>query len=190
MIREKIQEASLSLKALLEDEKCIQRIEQAAQWCTTALRSGNKILLCGNGGSAAQAQHFACELVGRFGRDHQPLPAIALSTDTSILTAVSNDYGFEEIFRRQVNALGRPGDILIGLSTSGASANVLRAFQEAKRLQAKSILLTGSEPKEIAVHSDLVIPMPSKNVPRIQEMHLLAVHLLCEWIENEFSKSS
>jgi D-sedoheptulose 7-phosphate isomerase len=190
VIREKIQEALLSLKVLLEDEGCLKNIEQAAQWLTSALRLENKILICGNGGSAAEAQHLAGELVGRFSHDHQPLPAIALSTDTSILTAVANDYGFEEIFSRQVRALGRPGDILIGLSTSGASPNVLRAFQEGRKRQMKNILLTGQEPKEVADASDLVIKMPATNVARIQEMHLLLVHLLGEWLENEFSKSS
>lgn len=148
------------------------------------LRKGNKVLVFGNGGSAADAQHFAAELVGRFGRDRAPLPAVALTTDTSILTAVANDYGFEEVFVRQVRALGHEGDIVIAMSTSGRSPNVIRAAGAARAAGAVTVALTGGDGGELATLADIAIVVPSSETARIQEVHLAVVHILCELVES------
>lgn len=190
MIQKKIEAATKNLLALRKDEGFVKNIQQAAEWSIHALKTGNKLLICGNGGSAAEAQHFAGELVGRYYEERRPLPAIALTTDSSILTAVANDYSYEEVFSRQVIALGQPGDILYGFSTSGASRNVLKAFQAARERNLKTILLSGAKEKEIASLSHLVIKTPSTDTPRIQEMHLLAIHLISEIIENAFFNRS
>jgi len=146
-------------------------------------RNGGKILLCGNGGSAADCQHIAAELVCRFKLERKGMPAIALTTDSSIMTAVSNDRDYEEIFRRQVEALGSSGDILIGISTSGRSRNVLLAMEQAKSLGMRTIAFTGSEPGKMAETADIVVSIPSTDVPKIQEGHIVAAHILCGLVE-------
>ena len=147
-----------------------------------AFRNGNKVLLFGNGGSAADAQHITCELAGKFYRDRAPLPAIALTTNISSLTAIGNDYGYEDVFARQLKGLAREGDIVIGISTSGNSPNVLRAIQQAKLLGATTIVLTGQSGrlKELA---DYVLSIPSSDTPRIQEAHITAGHIICYLVE-------
>ncbi len=147
------------------------------------LRNGGKILVCGNGGSAADAQHFAAELVGRFEVERCGLPAIALTTDTSSLTAIGNDYGFERLFSRQVEALASEKDLLIGISTSGNSKNVLVALQLARQIGCETVGLTGRDGGQIATEVDCSLIVPFQRTARIQEMHLLIIHLLCELID-------
>lgn len=170
-------------QALVESGPVRQALEEAAAACLDCLRAGGKILLAGNGGSAADAQHIAAELVGRFAFDRPGLPAIALTVDTSILTAVSNDYGYEAVFSRQVQALGRPGDVLIGYSTSGRSPNILRALAEARAQGMVTVGFCGAEGAGMTELCDHLLPVPSRATPRIQEMHLLLGHLLCELVE-------
>ena len=148
------------------------------------LRAGGKVMACGNGGSAADAQHFAAELIGRFERERQELAAIALTTDSSILTAVGNDYGYDDVFSKQVRGLGKKGDILLGISTSGNSANVLNAFKSAKNIGIHTIGLLGNNGGKAKRIVDKSIIIPSKITARIQEMHILVGHILCDLIEN------
>jgi len=164
-------------------ENLLPELQKAAELAETCLASGNKLLVFGNGGSAADAQHFAAELVGRFEQDRRPLPAIALTVDTSLLTAVSNDHGFEQIFSRQVEALGGPGDLLVAISTSGSSANVLRAAELGREMGCRSIGLTGEEGGQLADRVDVLIAAPSRTVARIQEIHELCLHALAAWLE-------
>ncbi|SAK41894.1 phosphosugar isomerase [Caballeronia hypogeia] len=151
-----------------------------------ALANGNKILICGNGGSAADAQRFAAQLIGRFERERPGLPAIALTTDTSILTAIGNDYAFEQIFSNQVRALGQSGDVLLAISTSGNSVNVLAAIQEAHGREMIVIVLSGKgggAMSEVLAETDIHICVPSERTARIQEVHLLTIHCLCDGID-------
>jgi len=168
-------------------QDCSENIVDAAVLITQCLRSGSKVLLFGNGGSAADAQHLAAEFVGRFQIERRPLPAIALTTDASILTAVGNDYGFEQIFTRQVQALGRPGDVAIGISTSGNSANVISAIKQAAQQDLKTIGLTGKDGGFLAKAVDVSIIIASTNVARVQECHITIGHILCELVENDLS---
>ncbi len=154
----------------------------AAKTMATAIAQGGKILLCGNGGSAADAQHIAGELVNRFLLDRPPLPAISLSTDTSILTAIGNDFGYEQIFSKQVRALGHSGDVLLGISTSGNSPNVVKAFNEAKSMNIITIGLTGNA-GQMANLSDILLAVEHTSTPLIQEVHITVGHLLCRLID-------
>ena len=160
-------------------------LEKACARMTSTLRAGKKILWCGNGGSAADSQHLAAELVGRFRRERRALPSIALSTNTSILTAIGNDYGYDMVFRRQVEALGASGDTLIGLSTSGNSANVCTALEVAREMEIFTITLTGADGGRCAELSDLALRMPSRDTARIQEAHILCGHIMCDQVESE-----
>ena len=150
-----------------------------------AFERGNKLLLFGNGGSAADAQHIAAEFVNRYIIDRPPLPAIALTTDTSILTSVSNDLAFQEIFARQVKALGKDGDVAIGLSTSGNSSNVIKAFEVAREMGIKTVALAGNDGGMLAKIADIAMIVPSSSTPRIQETHILVAHILCEMVEHQ-----
>ncbi|MYN05950.1 MULTISPECIES: phosphoheptose isomerase [Pseudoduganella] len=163
-----------------------QPIGQAIELMFSALSNGNKILACGNGGSAADAQHFAAELVGRFERERFPLPAISLATDTSILTAVANDYSYREIFSKQVQAFGQAGDILLAISTSGNSANVMAAIEAALEREMRVIALTGKGGGAIGkmlTDADVHICVPAERTARIQEVHLVTIHALCDGID-------
>jgi D-sedoheptulose 7-phosphate isomerase len=163
-----------------------QPIAQAVELMFTALSNGNKILACGNGGSAADCQHFAAELVGRFERERLPLPALALTTDTSILTAISNDYSYLDIFTKQVQAFGQAGDVLLALSTSGNSANVLAAVDAALERDMRIVALTGKGGGAMAkrlTDADVHICVPHDRTARIQEVHLLTIHCLCDGID-------
>jgi D-sedoheptulose 7-phosphate isomerase len=165
------------------DSTLAPRISAAAEMLTTALGAGKKLLLMGNGGSAADAQHFAAEIVGRFRLERRALPAIALSTDTSILTAIGNDYGFESVFRRQVEALAVAGDVVIGISTSGSSKNVFTAMSLAREMGCLTIAFLGREGGTIKDIVDLDLTIPSQDTPRVQEGHITIIHILCDLIE-------
>jgi len=158
-------------------------IARCAELLIMALGNGNKILVMGNGGSAADAQHLAAEMVGRFLIERKALPAIALTTDTSILTAVGNDYGFDEVFKRQVEALAKPGDVLFGISTSGRSQNVKLAIEAGRVAGAVSVGLLGRDGGEIAPLVDLALTIPAEATPRIQEAQLVVLHILCDLVE-------
>ena len=161
-------------------------IAQAVDLMFAALSQGNKILACGNGGSAADCQHFAAELVGRFEKERLALPALALTTDTSILTAVGNDYGYRDVFSRQVMALGQSGDVLLAISTSGNSANVMAAMEAARDRDMRIVALTGRDGGQMAgmlTEDDVHICVPHERTARIQEVHLLAIHCLCDGID-------
>lgn len=160
-----------------------ERMLEAAQRCSTALAAGNKVLLCGNGGSAADAQHIAAELIGRFIDDRRSLPAVALTTDTSALTAIANDYGYEQVFSRQIEGLAVPGDVLIAISTSGNSTNVNRAAVSARERQCEVIGLSGKSGGALAALCDTALVVPSDITARIQESHILIGHILCDLIE-------
>ncbi len=160
-----------------------EKILVAARRVAETFRTGHKLLVFGNGGSAADAQHLAAEFVNRFRLERMPLPAMALTTDTSILTAIANDYDFAEVFVKQVIALGRPGDVALGISTSGHSENVIRALAKARELGLFTIGLGGGEGGRLPEVSDLLILVPSRDTPRIQEGHLFFIHLLCELVE-------
>jgi D-sedoheptulose 7-phosphate isomerase len=150
-----------------------------------ALRAGGRVLACGNGGSAADAQHFAAELVGRFERERAAMAAIALTTDTSILTALANDYDFTMVFARQVEALGRPGDVVLGISTSGGSANVLAAFEAAKAGGLTTVALTGRDGGDVGKAADIHVNVPAASTARVQEVHRTLLHAVCALIEQE-----
>jgi D-sedoheptulose 7-phosphate isomerase len=158
-------------------------IEEAATVVKQALNSGNKILICGNGGSAAHAQHLAAELMGRYMRDRAPQCAIALTVDTSALTAIANDYGYDQVFSRQVMGLGAAGDVLIGISTSGSSASVLNALAEARKMGMTCIGFTGENGTGMADYCDTTIVAPAERTDRIQEIHMVVGHIICEIVE-------
>ena len=160
-----------------------QLLQRMAELLTDCLRAGKKVLIFGNGGSAADAQHIAGELLGRFRRERPAFAALALSTDTSAITAIGNDYGFEKIFARQVQGLIRPGDVAWGLTTSGNSPNVLLGLQTGKRLGAKCLVFSGGDGGKVAELADLCLAIPAKLTPRIQEAHQLAYHILCDLVE-------
>lgn len=166
-------------------ELCADAIEAAGTVLIEALQAGHKVLLCGNGGSAADCQHIAAELVNALHHDRprRALPAIALTTDTSFLTANANDFGFEQVFARQVEALGQPGDVLLAISTSGNSANVLRALEVAAAKGMRSVLLTGQSGGKAAALASLAVRTPSEETQRIQEVHITVGHILCELVE-------
>lgn len=177
--------ASIETKqALLESSVVNENIAEAANCCLSAYKNGNKILIAGNGGSAADAQHIAAEFVSRFEFDRPGLPALALTTDTSILTAIGNDYGFERLFSRQIEANSKPGDIFIGISTSGNSPNILAALKTAKENGLTTIGLAGAGGK-IQNECDICISVPSSHTPRIQESHILIGHIICAFVEEE-----
>lgn len=161
----------------------VHAVVAAVQVLHRTLRGGNKVLLCGNGGSAADAQHLSAELTGRFLRDRRPLPSVALTTDTSALTAIGNDYGFEQVFSRQVHAVGIHGDALVGISTSGASRNVVAAFETAADLGIATVALTGRDGGALAEIADVAVRAPATATPRVQELHIAIGHTICELLE-------
>ena len=177
------------LKEHIEVAKALEKEEEniikAAKIVKEALKSRNKILLCGNGGSAADSQHIAAELTGRYKKERKGLPAVALTTDTSALTAIGNDYGFDFVFARQVEALGEKGDVLIAISTSGNSKNVIEAIKKAKEIGLKVINLIGKDGGKMKGMGEVDIIVPSNNTPRIQEMHIFIGHTICELVEKE-----
>jgi len=180
-IKESIQASIAAHERLLGESVAV--LVEITQALIRALSSGNKILLFGNGGSAADAQHVAAELVGRFAQNSDPWPAIALTTDTSVLTCVANDWEYAEIFSRQVRALAKPNDVVVGISTSGSSPNVLRALESGRKCSAVTIGFTGAKGSRILEHADICFRAPSAETPRIQELHLLAWHSICAMVE-------
>jgi D-sedoheptulose 7-phosphate isomerase len=176
--------ASISVKQeILASESLIEKLAEVARVCILAFRRGNRVLLAGNGGSAADAQHIAAEFVSRFEFDRPGLPSIALTTDTSMLTAIGNDYGFERLFLRQLEANGTKGDVFIGISTSGNSKNVLLALENCRRLGITSVGLAGSG-GQIQAKCDYVIAVPSTHTARIQESHIMIGHIICGLVES------
>ncbi|MCX7990749.1 MAG: D-sedoheptulose 7-phosphate isomerase [Proteobacteria bacterium] len=171
-------------------DKYKDKITEVAEKIYECFKRGNKLLVCGNGGSSADAQHISAEFVNRFRIERKPLPAIALTTDTSIITSIGNDYSFNEIFSKQVLALGKEGDVLLGISTSGRSKNVINALKTARELGLTTIGLSGDYADEMGKLCDHYIYVPSKNTPRIQEAHLLIEHTICELIDQFWRKDN
>jgi D-sedoheptulose 7-phosphate isomerase len=186
-----IKEQFLTHNQVSEDTltSCSKLIEKAATMCIECLNNGNKILIFGNGGSAADAQHIAAEIVGRYKANRKGLPAIALTTDTSIITSISNDFGFQHLFDRQVQALAKKGDVLIGISTGGTSRNVLNALNLSENIGCQTIGLSGKGGGDFNNICDVNIIAASRDTPRIQEMHILVGHIICELIDQNFSGS-
>lgn len=182
LLANSLQEHLETVQKLLQSSLPV--IESSGRLICDALKSGKKILLCGNGGSAADAQHIAAELVGYYESQRRSWPAIALTTDTSALTAVSNDLGFEHVFARQVAGLAQADDVLIAISTSGKSKNVLRAVEQAKELGCKTIALTGASPETLGSLCDVVVAVPATRTSRIQEAHITIGHLWCEMVDH------
>lgn len=179
-------EALKTLQTAVQDSKFETQVIEIAGLVKKTLAGGKKILLCGNGGSAAEAQHIAAEFVGRFVKERKALPSIALTTDTSILTSVANDYSYDTVFARQVEALGQEGDILFLLSTSGNSKNCLAACQSAKARGIKTIAMTGAKGGQIKALADLCLCVPSDVTSHIQEVHLVVLHAVCEMVDESF----
>jgi D-sedoheptulose 7-phosphate isomerase len=175
--------ASIATKqALLDDAHTLQQIVRAAELMTRALELGNRVIFAGNGGSAADAQHLAAEFVSRFEFDRPGLPSLSLATDTSMLTAIGNDYGYEQLFRRQLQAQARRGDVFVGITTSGRSPNIVAALDACHALGVTSVALAG-QGGDLESRADVVLRMPSSHTPRIQECHIVVGHLLCEHVE-------
>ncbi|MEG1555209.1 MAG: SIS domain-containing protein [Bacteroidales bacterium] len=175
-------------RTLLQNERLLLKIESAVNVIVDSLCKGGKLHFCGNGGSAADAQHLAAELSGRFYIDREPLNAEALHCNTSYLTAVANDYGYEYIYSRLLKGTGKRGDVLVGLSTSGNSENMIKAFETAKEMEIITIALTGEEGGQLKNLSDILINIPSNCTPRIQECHTLVGHIICEGVEEKLFK--
>lgn len=182
-IRNIIRESISVKNAILENEDLLQTIEAAVQAITQAFRNGNHVYFCGNGGSAADAQHLAAEFSGRFYKDRDALPAEALHCNTSYLTAVANDYSYDVIYARLIKGIGKKGDVLIGLSTSGNSANLLKAFEVAREKEIVTVGFTGTTGGQMKAWSDFLFNVPSTNTPRIQESHIMIGHIICELVE-------
>ena len=184
-IKEQIRQSFQTKQALYEDEALLDIITEVAQACVDVYKNGKKTILAGNGGSAADAQHIAAELVGRYGFDRPSIPSLALTTDTSNLTAIGNDYGYDQVFSRQLEGMGVEGDLFIGISTSGNSQNVINAFKSAKKKGITTVALAGRDGGEMAKMADFAIIVPSNATPRIQESHILIGHIICDIIEKE-----
>jgi len=183
-IKSIVSESIATKQLVLEDVNLLQLIADSADVCTKAFRSDKKVLFCGNGGSAADAQHLAAEFSGRFYKDRDPLFSEALHVNTSYLTAVANDYDYNQIYSRLIKAKGRSGDVLVGISTSGNSANIVEAFKQAKLQGMITIGMTGQTGGKMSRLSDILINIPSTDTPRIQECHILAGHIICEIVED------
>lgn len=184
-IQEEVSKTLTTLKLLADDDSIIVAVEKVARRCIAALRAGNKILFAGNGGSAADAQHLAGELVSRLNFDRPGLAAFALTTDSSVLTAVGNDYGYDCVFARQLNAVGVTGDVLVAISTSGRSPNVLRGLEEGRRKGLITVGLTGETGGDMPALCDYCIRVPASETPKIQEGHIVLGHIICGLIERE-----
>jgi D-sedoheptulose 7-phosphate isomerase len=184
MIIEELNDHQQLIKKVIE--QLVPDIEQACEMIISAIKNGKKVLIAGNGGSAADAQHIAAELSGRFVKHRKALPGIALTTDTSALTAIANDYGYEHVFSRQVEALAQEGDLFIGISTSGNSPGILNAFESAKKLNCHTLGLSGRDGGKMNGLCDLNIVVPSDITARIQEMHILIGHILCKAVDDLF----
>ena len=183
-IKRIFQESIRVKEVALADASLVAALQAVSEGMAEAFRKGNKVLFCGNGGSAADAQHIAAELSGRFYKDRKALFAEALHVNSSYMTAVANDYGYDEVYARMVNGIGRPGDFLVGISTSGGSANVARAMEQARAIGMQTVAMTGNEPGAVGELADFVLAAPSTDTPRIQECHILFGHIYCQFIES------
>ena len=182
-----IVQSSISVKAqLLNDQVLLKTIEEVTTLIIQAFKNGNKVLFCGNGGSAADAQHLAAEFSGRFYKDRKPLPSEALHCNTSYLTAVANDYGYDQVYSRVVQGSGREGDVLVGLSTSGNSVNITNALQAAKEIGMITVGFTGEGGGKMKEYTDYLLDIPSKDTPRIQEAHIMIGHIICQLVEEQY----
>ncbi len=181
--RDEVAETVAVLTALMAAKDALASVVRAADLCVASLRGGNKVLFAGNGGSAADAQHLAAELIGRLNFERPGLPAVALTADSAILTALGNDYGYEEVFRRQVEAIGAKGDVLVAISTSGRSKNVLKALEAARGKAMITIAMTGAHAGAMSALSDVCLSIPSAQTQKIQEGHIVVGHILCGLIE-------
>jgi D-sedoheptulose 7-phosphate isomerase len=180
-------QASIDTKlAILQDEKMIDAVHESVDKITAAFKNGNKILFCGNGGSAADAQHLAAEFSGRFYKDRYALPAEALHVNTSYMTAVANDYSFDVVYSRMINGIGKKGDVLVGLSTSGNSINILKAIETAKEKGMTTIGFTGKSGGKMKNDCHILLNVPSTDTPRIQESHILLGHIICQLVEEQY----
>ena len=184
-IKNQIKQSYQTKQAIYENDTLLKVIEAVAKACVDVYKNNKKTILAGNGGSAADAQHIAAELVGRYGFDRPSIPSLALTTDTSNLTAIGNDYGYDQVFSRQLDGMGVSGDLFIGISTSGNSKNVLNAFEVAKKKGITTVALVGRDGGEMAKVADFAIVVPSNATPRIQESHILIGHIICDIIEKE-----
>lgn len=188
IIKNSIQNSINIKKNILDNNELIDKIVKSAELIINCYKNNRKVLVCGNGGSAADAQHMAAELSGKFYFDREPLDADALHVNTSYLTAVANDYSYDEVFSRLVKAKAKNGDILIGISTSGNSKNIIEAFKTAKEIGIKTIALTGETGGKMKFFADILINVPSNDTPRIQEAHITIIHIICEIVEKELFK--
>ena len=184
-IIKQIADSAATKQAILENDDLLDTIVTVAQACVEVYRKGKKTILAGNGGSAADAQHIAAELVGRYGFDRPSIPSLALTTDTSNLTAIGNDYGYDKVFSRQLEGMAQEGDLFIGISTSGNSQNIITAFESARDRGVTTVALVGRDGGKMAEMADYAIIIPSNATPRIQESHILIGHILCDIIEKE-----
>lgn len=184
-IKEQVRLSFETKQKIYENDDILETISNVAKECIQAYKRGNKTIFAGNGGSAADAQHLAAELVGRYGFDRDSIPSLALTTDTSALTAIGNDYGYDKVFSRQLFGMGVKGDIFFGISTSGNSKNIINAFEVAKEKSITSVALVGKDGGEMAKMADFAIVVPSNSTPRIQESHILIGHIICDIIEKE-----
>ena len=184
-IKNQIKKSYETKQAIYNDEVLLQKLEEVSKKCVELYKVGKKTILAGNGGSAADAQHIAAEMVGRYGFDRPSLPSLALTTDTSALTAIGNDYGYDQVFSRQLDGMGQDGDLFIGISTSGNSKNLINAFEVAKKKNILSVALVGKDGGEMAKLADIALVVPSDSTPRIQESHILIGHIICDIIEKE-----
>ncbi len=182
-INQRIQESIATKERIMTNEPLLESIEKAAQAWKTTFENDGKVLFCGNGGSAADAQHISAELSGRFYKDRKPLFAEALHVNSSYLTAVGNDYGYDIVFERMVQAMGRKGDVLVAISTSGNSPNIVKAVEAANQIGMTTIGMTGSKGGKMKEICDIILNVSSDDTPRIQESHILIGHILCEWVE-------
>lgn len=189
IIKNILQESCNVKQKVINDDRLLKVIQDVTTACVHALKNGNKLLFAGNGGSASDSQHIAAELVGRFEKDRNALPALALTTNSSQLTAISNDYGYDNVFQRQVQALAKSGDVFFGLSTSGNSKNVVNAVEQCKQLNVISVAMTGESGGQLRELSDYCINVPSGNTARIQEVHITIGHIICLAIEESIFPS-
>ena len=180
-----LKESIETKQKIIEDKYFLSKINKSVESIVLALKNGNKIFFAGNGGSAADAQHLTAEFTGRFYKERTPLAAICLNTNVSSITAIANDYGYSEVFLRQITALAKKGDILVGITTSGNSENIIKAFQYAKENEILTIALTGEKGGDLKNYADILLNVPSCDTPRIQESHITIGHIICELVEKE-----
>ena len=185
LVKKNINETSINLNKL-QKPIYLKKIQLASKIIIDAIKKKNKVFFCGNGGSASESQHFAAELVGRYLKNRKELPAISLNSDVAVMTALSNDFSYEKIFSKQLSAIGKKGDVLFALSTSGKSKNIIEVIKVAKNKNIKSILLTGQKKSRVSKITNLEINVPSNRVDRIQELHLVVGHNICEIVEKKF----